>query len=287
MDEQDVVRQARFFMEGLDLSNIRENLDPYLAKVTARVRKEELSPGESGTVAEIKGKTVITVNSNEPEERQRFTICHEIGHKVLGLTSSHQHVPQWGYAKRDQNEILCDIFAAELLMPFGQFKTAARGLEPSLGTIRTLMKAFKTSFPATASRFARLADLPCAFVTMQGGWVKYPAFSTSLRAMGAKVTLKSPIPTGSVAAQLRAIGVADYREDSVAQDVWLESWPSGLELTELSRHHPSSDTTLSLLWFDQEDAPKVEVDRFGRSIEEDEGLQELTGELPWPGKRRR
>ena len=65
MDEQDVVRKARGFMQGLDLSNIRESLDPYLTKASARVREEELDPGESGTVAEIKGKLVITVNSNE------------------------------------------------------------------------------------------------------------------------------------------------------------------------------------------------------------------------------
>jgi len=274
-------------MEGLNLSNIRESLEPYLNKATARVRKEDLPDGESGTVAEINGKTVISVNSNEPEERQRFTVCHEIGHKVLGLASSHQHVPQWGYAKRDLNEVLCDIFAAELLMPFEQFRAAARGREPSLDTVLKLMEAFRTSFPATASRLARLADSPCAFVTMQGGSVRYAAMSTPLRRMGARITSKSPIPSDSVAAQLREAGVSEYRDGYVAQDVWLENWPSGLELNELSRHHRSSDTTLSLLWFEEEDAPRFEVDRFGTRVEVDEGLQELTGELPWPGKRSR
>lgn len=287
MDEQDVVRQAHSFLNGLDLSNIRDDLGPYLAKVAGRVRKEKLLPRESGTVTEIKGKTVITVNENESDERQRFTICHELGHKILGLPSSHQHVPQWGYAKRDSNEVFCDIFAAELLMPHEQFKQTARHLEPSLRTIETLMDAFKTSFPATASRFARLADTPCVFVTMESGWVKYAAFSTPLRAMGAKITFKSPIPTESIAAQLRASGSSDYREGYVAQDVWLENWQSGLELNELSRHHASSDTTLSLLWFDPEDAPTIEVDRYGRVVAEDDGLQELTGELPWPGRSKR
>lgn len=287
MDELDVVGRARSFMADLDLSNIREDLGPYLQKANARVRQEDLGPRQSGTVAEIKGKTVITVNSSERSERQRFTICHEIGHKVLGLPSSHQHVPPWGYAKREPNEILCDIFAVELLMPHEQFAAAARGLEPSLEAVRRLMGNFNTSFPATASRLARLAKSPCVFVTMQGGWVKYAAMSTSLRALGARITFKSPIPANSVAAQLREARSSESAEDYVAQDEWFENWPKGLELTELSRHHPSSDTTLSLLWFEEEDAPSIEVDRFGNRVKDEGGLQELTGELPWPGRRRR
>lgn len=285
MDEQDVVSKARAFMQGLDLSNIFESLEPYLTKANARVRKEELGPGESGTVAEIKGKLVITVNSNESLERQRFTICHELGHKVLGLNSSHQHVPQWGYVKRDPTEVMCDIFAAELLMPAEQFAAACKNREPSLATILSLMEAFKTSFPAAGSRFARLTNTPCAFVNMQGGQVRYVAMSTPLRSMGARITLRSPIPANSLAARLRDAKAGDYQEEYVAQDEWFERWPSGLDLMELSRHHCSSDTTLSLLWFEEEDAPKVEVDRFGRQVQEDLGLDELTGVLSWDKKK--
>ena len=284
MDEQDVIRKAHAFMQGLDLSNIRENLEPYLTKVNARVREEELGPGESGTIAEIKGKLVITVNSNETHERRRFTICHELGHKVLGLNSSHEHVPAWGYVKRDMTEILCDIFAAELLMPHAQFSAASRNREPTLATVLSLMETFKTSFPATGSRFARLTNTPCAFVNMQGGLVRYVSMSTPLRALGARITLKSPIPTKSLAARQRHAKSSEYQDEEVPQDEWFENWPTGLDLIELSRHHEASDTTLSLLWFDEEDAPRMEVDRFGQKVEEDNGLKELTGELTWKRK---
>jgi Zn-dependent peptidase ImmA (M78 family) len=287
MDEQDVVRLARAFMEGLDLTKIGDSLDPYLEKANARVREEDLGEGQSGTVAQVKGKTVITVNAGEPLERQRFTICHELAHKVLGLPSNHAHVPQWGYAKRDINEILCDIFAAELLMPHAHFLALSGSLEPSQNSLMRLAGAFTTSYPATASRFARLAKFPCAFVTMESGWVRYAALSTPLRAMGACIPAKSPIPTDSVAGQLRHDGSTEFRQEIVSQDVWFDNWPKGLDLSELSRHHPSSDTTLALLWFEEEDAPCIEVDRFGRRVEEHEGLQELTGELPWPGKGKR
>lgn len=284
MDEQDVVRKARAFILGLDLSNIRESLDPYLTKVNARVREEKLGSGESGTVAEIKGKLVITVNSNETLERRRFTICHELGHKVLGLDSSHQHVPPWGHVKRDMTEVLCDVFAAELLMPHDQFSAACRNREPSLATMLSLMEAFKTSFPATGARFARLTNTPCAFVNMQAGLVRYAAMSTPLRALGARIALKTPIPARSLAARLRQAKASEYQEGEVSQDEWFENWPSGLDLIELSRHHDVSDTTLSLLWFEEDDAPKMEVDRFGLRVEQNNGLDELTGELSWKRK---
>jgi hypothetical protein len=76
--------------------------------------------------------------------------------------------------------------------------------------------------------------------------------------------------------------------DEVAQDVWFENWEKGLDMSELSRHYQPTDTTLSLLWFDEEDLPEVEVTRFGTRLVDDGGLAELTGELPWPsGKKRR
>ena len=41
-----------------------------------------------------------------------------------------------------------------------------------------------------------------------------------------------------------------------------------------------------LLWFEEDDLPERDFDRFGRRVES-EGLAELTGDLPWPGKSRR
>ena len=73
----------------------------------------------------------------------------------------------------------------------------------------------------------------------------------------------------------------------VAQDLWFQDWEKGLDMWEMGRHYQSSDTTVSLLWFDSEDLPEKEVDRFGVSVEDEGGLAELTGQLPWPGKSRR
>jgi Zn-dependent peptidase ImmA (M78 family) len=208
MDEADVRQKARAFVAKVDASGIRTDLTPYVVAANAAVRKEELGEGESGyTLTKPSGKHVITVNALETEERQRFTICHEIAHILLDLESSHEEVPSWSYAKRHPNEIACDTFASELLMPYQQWLSLVPQEEPSLELIQHMADLFGTSFPAAASRFACLANMPCAFVTMERGAVRYAARSTSLRKAGAWISPKSTIPAGSVAHRLRSSGI--------------------------------------------------------------------------------
>ena len=288
MDEVDVRQKARAFIAKVDVSNIREDLSPYVIAVNAKVKKEQLGEGESGyTITKPNGKHIITVNSRETDERQRFTICHELAHIVLDLASSHEEVPSWSYAKRHPNEIACDTFAAELLMPYQQWLSIVPNEEPSLKLIQHMADLFGTSFPAAASRFACLSDIPCAMVTMERGAVRYAARSTALRQAGAWISPRSTIPVGSVAHRIRSSGNSSTETDEVSQDIWFDNWKKGLDLQELSRHYARTDTTISLLWFDSEDLPEVEVNRFGTRIEDDGGLTELTGELPWPGRSRR
>lgn len=288
MDEADIQQKARAFVASVDASNIKSDLSAYLQKVNAKLQQDELGDGESGfTVTRSNGQHIITVNSLELEQRRRFTVCHEVAHIVLGLPSQHDELPSWSYAKRDVNEVMCDIFAAELLMPYRMFKDRIPNEEPSIQIIESLAAEFKTSFPATASRYATLVDMPCAFVTMESGYVRYAARSTALRRAGAQIPAKSVIPKGSLAHRLRSDGNNCIETDEIAQDVWFENWEKGLDLWEMSRHYARFDTTVSLLWMQEDEIPEIEVDRFGRQVVDDGGLTELSGELPWPGKKRR
>lgn len=288
MVEADIQQKARAFVASVDTSNIQNDLSVYVQKANAKLNKEELGSGESGfTVTRSNGQHIITVNSLEIEQRQRFTVCHEIAHIVLGLPSQHDELPSWSYAKRDINEVMCDTFAAELLMPYRMFKDKIPKDEPSIEVIEFLAAEFSTSFPAAASRYATLIDIPCAFVTMEGGYVRYAARSTALRNARARISSQSVIPTGSVAYRLRSEGRPLIETNEVAQDVWFEDWEKGLDLWEMSRHYPYFDTTVSLLWFPEEDLPEIEVDRFGTRVIDDGGLAELSGELPWAGNKKR
>jgi hypothetical protein len=90
-----------------------------------------------------------------------------------------------------------------------------------------------------------------------------------------------------VAHRIRSSGNSTAETGEVSQDIWFDNWSNGLDLWELSRHYLRTDTTISLLWFDSDDLPDVEVNRFGTRFEDDGGLAELSGELPWPGRSRR
>ena len=205
----------------------------------------------------------------------------------MDLPSSHDEVPSWSFAKRHPDEISCDTFAAELLMPYQQWLAVVPPDAPSAALIESMAAMFRTSFPAAASRFASLTDMPCAFVTMDRGSVRYAARSMSLRQANAWIPPRTPVPPGTVSHRLRAAQASASDTEQVAQDIWFESWEKGLDLWELARHYHRSDTTIALLWFDVEDLPEVEVSRFGVREVDDGGLAELTGDLSWPGRSRR
>ncbi|TXH02884.1 MAG: ImmA/IrrE family metallo-endopeptidase [Candidatus Moraniibacteriota bacterium] len=288
MDEAEVQRRARNFVAKVDISGIRDDLLSYVKAANAKVKTEELGDGESGyTITKPNGKHIITVNSLEIEERQRYTLCHEIAHIVLELPSSHEEVPLWAYAKRHPNEVSCDIFAAELLMPYKQWLAAVPKGEPTLEIIQQMADEFGVSFPAAASRFACLSNIPCAFVTMERGTVRYSVLSAPLRQAKARIIPRSPIPTGSIAHQLRSSGISSTDTAEVDQDIWFENWEKGLDMWEVSRHYRSTDTTISLLWLDSDDLTDREIDRFGQYQKDDGGLTELSGVLPWPGRSKR
>lgn len=288
MTEEDVIQEARMFVSKVNTTNIHESLDVYITQANAKLYFEQLDPKEGGfSVTRPNGRSAITINTLDPSQRQRFTICHEIAHIILKLPTKHDDNPSWSLAKKHQNEIFCDIFAAELLMPYKQFIQAMNKQMPTTTLLDSLSKKFNASLQSTASRFATLAGFPCAYVTMESGVILYAARSPTLKKLRGWISPRSSTPNGSIAYELRAGQVRNFSTGELPQDVWFEDWESDGDLTEMSWHHAEYDTTLSLLWFDEDSVPDFEVDRFGKKHYEEEGLEELSGELPWPGAKRR
>lgn len=290
IDELAIRLRARQFMAGLDLSNIDKDLTVYTRKVNAKLTTEEMSPGESGyTLTRRDGKSSIVVNELERRERQRFSACHEVGHLVLGLASNHQETPAWSYAKRDDNEIACDIFASELLMPFDAFKRDVDQDQPSFELVERLRAKYVVSFAACASRLAAVTDYPCAFVFMSATVVRYASRSKALRDLNAWVEMRSPIPPGSVAHRLVQEAEWSGENSRVSQDVWFRDWPNGYDLTELAKHDPVFEETFSLLWFEPDSGPDEPVRAWSGSVtkEDDDGLQELDGVLSFKKKTKK
>jgi hypothetical protein len=296
LDEFSTVLKAQTFVHEVDPTTIPVSLDPYLQKAHAELRQDaDLAPDEPGFSFPGSGKFFICVNANDREERQRFTVCHELGHIVLGLPSNHKAAPWWS-AKRPLAEILCDVFAAELLLPRRLFEPLANEGPVSMAAVDSLAVRFLASTTATGSRYAAATSAPCAFVLSEAGQVRYASRSKALRDASAGIPPRVDVPSGSVSARMRA-GESPSREE-IDADLWFSNWERGGVLLEEARYLASWDQILTLLWFDSEEVPSLKRptsrwDRDGdesrepRDDEDELGLKELDGNLRWPIKKRR
>ncbi len=286
MDEVTAVWRAREFVRKVRPDVVPVPVERYAAEIGAEVRVEVgLEPDEAGCSFEAGGKRFICVNAGDRRTRQRFTICHEIAHFVLKLPSEHKNSPAWSYMRRPLNEIWCDVFAAELLLPINLFKPRVVRSEMSLEAVGTLAGEFDTSLTATGSRFAFVAESPCAFVLAEGGVVRYASRSKALRDAFAMIPSGSKLPRESLSERLRQGRVPDGPEECDA-DLWFAQWERGGVVLEDARHLESWDQTLTLLCFEDDELPE-KGPRESDGGDEEAALQELDGILPWPGKRRR
>lgn len=288
MDEFRAVLKAREFVNKVKPAIIPVPVEIYAQHVGAIIRPQtDLGPDEPGWSFESKGKRYICTNANDGPERQRFTVCHELAHLVLGLPSEHGGSSWWSYAKRPLAEIICDVFAAELLLPYGLFKPEAEKSPISLPAVDDLAARFRASTTATGSRYAAMVNTPIAFVLSEQGQVRYASRSKALREANAWIQPRLKLPRNSISEKVRAGVLCDGPEE-IDADIWFKDWERGGMLLEEARHLAHWDQTITLLWFEDEEVPSPKP-REGREEEDgDDGLlKELDGNLPWPGKRRR
>jgi hypothetical protein len=301
LDEFSVVLKAREFVRKANITAAPVPLEPYLIAARATVREmADMAADEAGACFPMPDGTYrICVNAHDRVERRRFTVCHEIGHIVLGLRSDHKTQP-WTTG-RPLPERLCDLFAAQLLLPDHLFEDVAEEAELSLAAIDALAERFVTSVTATGSRFAESVSTPCAFVLSHDGKVVHAARSKTLRDARAVIVRQIDLPIGSVSARARDGEVPKRQEIDAAH--WFSDWENGGVLLEEARHLPQWDQTLTLLWFADGAVPSASErvrreyrwDVEGRDAtdprrhdDDDElGLRELDGNLPWPSKSRR
>lgn len=285
MDEFTAVLRARDLVRKVNQDTIPASIDAYVRQIGAVLRLEtDLGPDEPGYSLEVNGKHFICVNGNDVPARRRFTACHEIAHMALGLPSEHDAGPWWSYAKRSPNEICCDVYAAELLLPHRLFEPLVERADIGFATVDDLAARFGASTTSTGSRYATVISAACAFVLSEQGRIRYAARSKALREAAAWIPPQSALPAGSVSARARVGGRGDDADD-VPADLWFSDWTRGGSLREEARHLQRWDQTLTLLWFEDEEVPPPA--REDRERAEDQGLEELDGTLPWPGKKRR
>jgi len=273
-------------MQRVNNTTIPVPLQPYLDALRCELKERDLGPGESGHSFPYGDKHYIVVNRKELPERMRFTAFHEMAHIELDLPSEHQNQSSVGFIRRSPNEICCDVFAAELLLPYWVFNPLVDKAEIGFVAIDELAEKFEASATATGSRFAAANRVPCAFVLSQAGKVKYAERSKSLREARAWISPGSPLPVGSLSARCQN-GETVYGPNEVAADVWFSDWSRGGVLLEEARHLSAYDQTLTLLWFEDEEVPRETTSDEAEDDEDYDLLRPLDGKLSFPGKRRR
>lgn len=289
MTEFEAEQKARRFVQDAGISAVPVDLGLYVAKVAGKVSLDVLDPREAGYTMVTGAGPLITINEMDRATRRRFTVCHEIGHLVLGLPSEHGHGPDWSYARRSPNEVCCDVFAAELLLPVVYFTPLARGMAPDFDAVDALRGKFFASREATASRLAATSRLACGYVLSERGKVRHMVRSPALRDAHAWVSSGTPLPAGSAAAALRG-GSGRSGATTYSGDAWFEGWED-VELSESSIFIPEYDQTLTLLHCTDQDEldalPRAGVPDRTCDDEDDALLKPLDGYPGWSGSGRR
>nr|VFK13450.1 MAG: protein of unknown function (DUF955) [Candidatus Kentron sp. LFY] len=293
MDEFPVIQKARQFINDAAINSVPVDVERLASNAKAKINvRTDMDDDESGQTFSLGGKNFITVNGNQREERQRFTILHEIAHIVLELPSHHHGdnittSDLVSYRRRPKEEMLCDVFAAECLLPYKFFSRDVGNIDVSLHAVKELAKKYKASITSTGSRFAVYCNAPCAFVLIENDKIRYVSSSKFLRELNGWIEIGISIPQGSVAYRLikEPLKMEDY--DEVESNIWFNNGIKGYELVaEEAMLIREWNQCLSLIWLDES---LRRVSQTKNYDDQDEGalLKELNGVLPWPSKRRR
>jgi hypothetical protein len=268
---------------SLPIGDYLKAMDGLPGEILVRV-DETLGDGEAGSTLVVAGRRCIIINGNDRVERQRFTVCHELGHILLNLPTEHDG-GDGDFVRRAPNEVFCDMFAAEVMLPRHLFGPDVADSDLGFEAVERLSARFSTSLAATGSQFATACDRPCAFVLARNGIVRHAARSRAFKEAGGWIPVGKKVPTAAAAAALARQGKTNGT-DTVEALEWLDGWRQGGSLIEDSRHFPKYGETLSLLWFEDDRVPDA-GERYDDQDDEEAALQPLDGILPWPGRSRR
>lgn len=116
---------------------------------------------------------LLEFNPHRPDGRRNYSICHEIVHTFFDdcYELVHQRKSQRAaYDPDEEVERLCQIGAAELLMPLEEFGRDLKNVEFSLRSVPELVSRYAASREAVVRRMVRLSETPCAAVFFSRRW---------------------------------------------------------------------------------------------------------------------
>lgn len=289
MDENVAVALARKLMKDANVIAAPVDVEALALSLGFHVSRKELEEGEAGITFERRGKKHICVNQKDSLLRQRFTILHEIAHHVLKLPSKHgEKVPSnelERFTGRPLEEVLCDIFAAECLVPWQLIQPLAEERDFTLEHLSDLAEQFQASRSCIASRFAQASKDHLAFVVSEDGVVKYSIVSKALKESRVWISKDIPLPPNSAAAKAFKSGISGLHEADTEGLDWSNSDDARrFACYEQATYFAPAKQTQSILIFEELDARPVSSE-YRASYDNDGLLEELDGYPGWSKPR--
>ncbi|MCW5550885.1 MAG: ImmA/IrrE family metallo-endopeptidase [Verrucomicrobiae bacterium] len=189
--------------------------DPFQLAQHLKVRaipSENISDAQITQAAD--GRFQIEFNPNRPRGRVRYSVAHELAHTIFpdcGEVVRHRLARQEQKGDEWQLEMLCNIGAAEFLMPVGSFDALKKQVT-DIDQLLRLRSEFDVSMEALLLRVIRLTEQPCAMFTAsrrEDGATKgrYQLdYTVSSRSWPVKLTSGTPLPKTKSLPEITAIG---------------------------------------------------------------------------------
>lgn len=142
--------------------------DPRFLASALGIKVEEMpAPWDGdGRIFPRAGRTVIQYRPDQVQERQWFTICHEIAHTCFPDFARFVHHynadAEEGTASHRRFERLCNVGAGELLMPHEEFQADVVSKKVCLQEICDLGTRYGSSVDAAVRRWLDFTAHPCA-----------------------------------------------------------------------------------------------------------------------------
>lgn len=291
MDENTAVLRARRFLQQHGVQSAPVDVMALAAAEGFEVKLRDLPEGEAGSTLTRGDRRIILVNERDPLVRQRFTILHEIAHHMLDLPSVHGQAPALvddGLAKpgkRPPEEVACDAFASECLVPHAQLSALIAELPFTIASLEALGVRFEASQHCIASQWIKASDEQLAFVVATERRIEWAFPSRRTREARLRIENGRMLPTDSAADRLVREASGERGQSELDATDWsLSDAAEDFVAYEDASHFAPLHRTYSCITFEQ--ASNSQPDRVHQAADEDDALlPALTGELQWKPRR--
>jgi O-acetyl-ADP-ribose deacetylase (regulator of RNase III) len=131
----------------------------------AKLSGIQIAPYELVTdarISPIKDKFKIEYNPFQSPARINFSIAHEIGHTLFSDCADTIRYRESKIEKSSwELEFLCNVAAAELLLPYAEFSNEANEVDLNINSIIGLARKYNASVESVFLRFCEVVERPC------------------------------------------------------------------------------------------------------------------------------